>query len=82
DKGKELTGNPAGGTGGKAPALTAARLTDRDYDVTSIASAISDGFTPDFDVLGSAMGEVITDGTSHWTEEDREAVASYLLGVE
>lgn len=82
ETGKELSGNPAGGVGGKAPSLLAARLTERGYDVTSLASALSDGFTPDFDVLGSAMGEVITDGTSHWTDADREAVAGYLLGVE
>lgn len=81
ERGKELTGNPAGGTGGKAPALTAARLTEEGYDVAAIASALSDGFTPEFNVLGSAMGEVIADGTSQWTQEDREAVASYLLGV-
>jgi mono/diheme cytochrome c family protein len=82
DAGTELSGNSAGGVGGKAPALTTARLTERGYDVASLASALSDGFTPDFNVLGSAMGEVIADGTSQWTEEDREAVASYLLGVE
>jgi mono/diheme cytochrome c family protein len=82
DAGTELTGNPAGGTGGKAPALTAARLTERGYDVASLASALNDGFTPDFNVLGGAMGEVIADGTSHWTEADRDAVATYLLGVE
>lgn len=82
EKGKELSGNPAGGTGGKAPSLLVARLTQRGYDVAAIASALSDGFTPDFNVLGSAMGEVIADGTSHWTDADREAVASYLLGVE
>lgn len=82
DAGTELTGNPGGGVGGKAPALTTARLTERGYDVASLASALSDGFTPDLNVLGSAMGEVIADGTSQWTEEDREAVAGYLLGVE
>lgn len=82
ERGRELSGNPAGGTGGKAPSLLAARLTERGYDVGSIASALSDGFTPDFNVLGSAMGEVIADGTSHWTDADRAAVASYLLGVE
>ncbi|MGN6486507.1 MAG: c-type cytochrome [Devosia sp.] len=82
DPGTELTGNPAGGTGGKAPALTAARLMERGYDVASLSSALTDGFTPDFDLLGSAMREVIADGTSRWTAEDREAVASYLLGVE
>ena len=82
ETGKELSGNPAGGTGGKAPSLLAARLTERGYDVASLASALSDGFTPDFNVLGGAMGEVITDGTSHWTDTDRESVAGYLLGVE
>ena len=51
-------------------------------DEPDMASALSDGFAPDFDVLGSAMGEVITDGTSHWTDADREAVAGYLLGTE
>ena len=82
EAGKQLTGNPAGGVGGKAPALTAAALTKEGYAVETIASALSDGFTPNFDVLGSAMGEVIADGTSHWTDADRTAVASYLLGVE
>ena len=82
DAGTELTGNPGGGVGGKAPALTAGRLSERGYDVATLASALSDGFTPDFNVLGSAMGEVIADGTSQWTAEDRETVASYLLGVE
>jgi mono/diheme cytochrome c family protein len=82
ESGKELAGNPAGGTGGKAPALSAKRLTERGYDVDTIASALSDGFTPDFNVLGSAMGEVITDATSYWTDEDRRAVATYLLGLE
>jgi mono/diheme cytochrome c family protein len=82
DAGAEMTGNPAGGPGGRAPALTASRLTDRGYDVASLASALHDGFTPDFNILGGAMGEMIADGTSHWTEEDRQAAAAYLLGVE
>lgn len=82
DAGAELTGNPAGGVGGRAPALTTARLRERGYDIASLASALADGFTPDFNILGGAMGEMIEDGTSKWTEEDREAVAAYLLRVE
>jgi len=80
DPGTELTGNTAGGTGGRAPALTAAALTDEGYDVDTLASALADGFTPNFDMLGGPMGEVISDGTSHWTDEDRRAVAVYLMG--
>lgn len=83
--GKQLTGNPGGGVGGKAPAITAAALTtpekegDAVYDEASLASVLLDGFTPGFDSLGGPMGEVIADGTSHWTDEDRKAVAAYLL---
>lgn len=79
EPGRELTGNPAGGTRGRAPALTAAALAAEGYDETSLASVLSDGFTPGFDVLGAAMGEVIADGTAHWSAEDRAAVAAYLL---
>lgn len=80
EAGKELTGNPDGGVGGKAPALTTAVLAAEGYDETSLASALLDGFTSGFDVLGGAMGEVIADGSSHWTDADRSAVAAYLLG--
>ncbi|MGV8853118.1 MAG: c-type cytochrome [Devosia sp.] len=73
-----LAGSP-GGVGGKAPALTRAALVEEGYDVDSLAQTLEDGFTPGFDVLGAAMGEVIADSTSHWTLEDRQAVASYLL---
>lgn len=82
EPGSELTGNPAGGPGGRAPALTAAALLADGYDAASLASVLADGFTPGFDVLGGAMGEVIADGTSHWTEADRAAVAAYLLGAD
>jgi hypothetical protein len=40
---------------------------------------LTDGFTPGFDTLAGAMGEVVADETSQWTEEDRHAVAVYLL---
>ena len=73
-----FTGSP-GGTGGKAPAITAAALTEDQYDVPTLAQTLKDGFTPGFDVLGGAMAEVITDSTSQWTDEDRLAVATYLL---
>ena len=66
-------------TGGRAPAITAAALTEAGYDQTSLIDALKTGFTPGFDVLGGAMGEVITDSTSHWTDEDLDALATYLL---
>jgi len=80
--GKELSGNSAGGPGGRAPSLLAADLATEGYDATALAQTLADGFTPGFDVLGGSMGEVITEGTSQWTAEDRAAVAAYLTGAE
>lgn len=79
EAGRALSGNMAGGVGGRAPSLLAADLIEAGYDRETLAQALLDGFTPGFDVLGGTMGEVITDGTSHWTDEDRAAVAAYLL---
>ena len=80
DAGTALTGNPdKSGPGGKAPALTKAALEKHEYDEASLAQTLSDGFTPGFDNLGGPMGEVVADETSQWTDEDRAAVAAYLL---
>ena len=43
-------------------------------------SALKTSILPDGDVLGGAMAEV-DDATSHWTDQDREAVAEYLFTV-
>lgn len=73
-----MTGSP-GGTGGRAPAITRQALLDDGYDQETLAQTLVDGFTPNFDVLGGPMGEVIADATSLWTDEDRAALAEYLL---
>ncbi|MBO9590092.1 cytochrome c [Devosia sp.] len=73
-----FAGSP-GGTGGRAPALTREALVAEGYDVATLAQTLKDGFTPGFDVLGGAMGEVIVDSTSFWTDEDLNAVAAYLM---
>ena len=40
------------------------------------------GILPDYDVLGGAMSEVVRDSTGHLTQEDRAAIAEYLLSLE
>lgn len=80
DAGKELSGNPdKSGPGGKTPSLLTPDLVKGQYDAASLAQVLVDGFTPAMDSLGGAMGEVIEDETSQWTDEDRQAVATYLL---
>lgn len=78
DWGQALAGSP-GGTGGRAPALTRQALLDEGYDEQTLAQTLLDGFTPGFDVLGGAMGEVIRDSTAQWTDADRAAVAEFLM---
>jgi mono/diheme cytochrome c family protein len=79
DAGKELSGNPTGGPGGKAPSILKADLEKHEYDLDALVQTLTDGFTPGFDNLGGAMAEVVADETSQWTDEDRRAVAAYLL---
>lgn len=80
DPGAELAGNPdKSGPGGKTPSLRADSLARAGYDADSLAQMLTDGFTPSMDVVSGAMGEVVEDETSHWTDEDRAAIAAYLL---
>ena len=65
--------------GGKAPAIDYDTLQMRGWTVDSLAYALRTGVTPAGDAFGGAMGEVVLYGTSFLTEEDRIAMATYLL---
>jgi len=82
ERGQEFTGNPAGGTGGKAPPLTPAALLQDGYDLGGLAQTLKTGQTPDAGRVGDEMALVITDETSRWTDADREAVGAYLLDLD
>jgi mono/diheme cytochrome c family protein len=82
EKGKEFNGNPAGGTGGKAPAITPLALRADGYTAKGLASTLETGVTPSAGRVGDEMGEVIADETSHWKEQDLVALSVYLLGEE
>lgn len=75
----EFSGTSKESPGGRVPDISAAALAARDYGVDELMEVLSSGFTPDFDVLGEAMAEVIAEGTSHWSADDRRAIATYLL---
>jgi mono/diheme cytochrome c family protein len=52
------------------------------WSKTDLTFALKTSILPDGDVLGGAMAEVVEDATSHWTDQDRDAVAEYLFTVE
>lgn len=81
DPGTELSGNPdKSGPGGKTPSILLAELTRRTYTPELLAEMLKDGTTPALDDVLGPMAEVVRDETSQWTDEDRAAVATYLMG--
>jgi mono/diheme cytochrome c family protein len=52
------------------------------WSKSDLTFALKTSILPDGDVLGGAMAEVVEDATSHWADQDREAVAEYLFTVE
>ncbi|MEO8242924.1 MAG: cytochrome c [bacterium] len=77
--GRHYAGSPSGGPGGKAPPLTVPALLQDGYTADSLADTLKTGVTPNAGRVGAEMGQVISDETSHWTDEDRSAVAEFLL---
>lgn len=67
--------NPSGE--GRIPNITSGALT---WSASEIAGYLQTGFTPDFDVAGGEMAEVVRN-TSQLTPEDRAAIAAYLKAV-
>lgn len=67
-----------GGIWGGGPNLTPdAKTGIGDWAAEDIAKALKSGETPDFDILGGAMSEIVRD-TARLTDEDRAAIAAYL----
>lgn len=65
--------------GGKSPAIDYETLQMRGWTVANLAYALKTGVTPSGDAFGGTMGEVVLQGTRFLTDEDREAVATYLM---
>ena len=83
DSDRYLAGNPDGPDGDKVPGITGAKGKGgigawSDGDLTLL---LETGLTPDGDVVGGAMGEVVRNTTSKLTADDRAAIAAYLKTV-
>ncbi len=68
--------------GGKAPAITPAALRVSGWDVDTLGYGLKSGLMPDGDFFGASMGEVVRYGTAFLTDDDRKAMAVYLLDGE
>lgn len=65
--------------GGKSPPITSAALKKEGWTVNALKYALQTGIMPNGDVFGGSMGEVVRDGTAFLSDEDRTAIATYLL---
>jgi mono/diheme cytochrome c family protein len=79
DNSRALEGSVLTKENEKVPAITALALGKRGYDKGGLMMAFKYGLTPDGDVLGGSMGEVLSDQLQHLTTEDLDAIAAYLL---
>lgn len=53
-----------------------------DWTEEDVVFGLQTGFTPDGDVMGGAMREVIEEGTSYLSDADLKAIAVYLKSLE
>jgi mono/diheme cytochrome c family protein len=82
DGGRELAGNPQGPDGKKVPNVTPhAKDGIGAWSQVDLTFFLKTGFLPDGDVAGGAMEDVIRDGTSHLSDDDRAAIATYLRSL-
>lgn len=65
--------------GEKVPPITTHALAKRGYTRADLLMTFRYGLTPDGDVVGGSMGEVLSDQLEHLSAEDLEAIATYLL---
>ena len=80
-RGAAFSGNPQGPDGQKAPNITADQETGiGKWSVAEIAELLASGQTPDFDYVGSGMGEVVK-GTAQLSAADRLAIATYIKSI-
>lgn len=80
DRERWLAGTVDGPDGDKVPNITPHEETGiGSWSASQITGALRTGLLPDGDVVGSGMGEVVENSTSRLTDEDRAAIAEYLL---
>mgnify|MGYP003672679546 CR=1 FL=1 len=80
DHGHHFEGSNALPGDESAPPITLEALKENDWSAASLAYALKSGLTPSGDAFGSLMGEVVRDSTSFLDEQDREAIAAFLMG--
>jgi mono/diheme cytochrome c family protein len=81
DDGMAYAGNPNGPDKQDAPNITSDPSSAiATWSVDDVTQLLTDGQTPDFDYVGSGMGQVVK-GTGALTKADRRAIAVYVKSL-
>ena len=80
--GEQFMGNDNLPVGGKAPSIRADDLAEHGWTVDDLAYALRSGITPSGDVFGGSMAEVVQYGTGFLTDDDLQAMATYIMESE
>lgn len=78
--GKWLAGGPNPDGKGRIPNITPHETGIASWSTEEIIEYLFSGFTPDFDVAGGGMADVVIN-TGKLTDEDRMAIAAYLKAM-
>lgn len=82
EESKAYSGNPDGPDQQDAPNITPDKSSKiASWSVDDIAQLLTDGQTPDFDYVGSGMGDVVK-GTGALSKADRHAIAVYIKSLQ
>lgn len=79
-RGRWLGGAPSPDSDGKIPNITPHESGLGEWEIVDIAAYLATGFTPDYDVVGSSMAEVV-ENTAQLSDADRQAIARYLKSI-
>ncbi|MCE8534686.1 cytochrome c [Ruegeria pomeroyi] len=74
-----FAGNDSLPGGKSAPSILPADLQGGGWDVDSLAYALRTGITPEGDVFGGSMAEVVNYGTAFLSDADLAAMATYIM---
>jgi mono/diheme cytochrome c family protein len=75
---KRFAGGPAPDGNGGVPNITATKL--KNWKTEDIAAMLIDGTTPDADLVGGSMAEVVRN-TAHLSNDDRLAIGEYIKSL-
>ena len=78
DRNRWMAGAPNPSGKGTIPNITPAAL---DWSEGDLVEYFTSGFTPEYDSAGGKMSEVV-ENLSRLPEEDRQAIAAYVIGLQ